>query len=356
VALDRAPVHQEASTNDFDQEEASMQEVKASTGWVAATLTIAGAALLSANAAQAQSNNYPERAIRLIVPFPPGGQTDNVSRRLSVVIAPILGQQLIVDNRGGAAGTLGAGEVARAKPDGYTLLIATTSTHALSPTAMAGIPYDAIRDFEPITVVGTGPISISVHPSVPARTLKQLVADAKANPGKYSYGSSGVASINHLAGELFKTHGGNLEILHVPYRGAGPALADLVGGQIPMTCTTLSGALPHHRSGRVRTLAVLKEGRSIGAPDIPTSAEGGVPGAVAYTYNILLAPAGTPKSAIDFLNGAMNKVMADRAFFETLIKLGVDPVENSTPVHAAAMMKTELDKWRPLIVSLGLRQ
>lgn len=331
-----------------------MHEINCRIGRVAASL-VAGAALLGASAGQAQ-NNYPDRPVRLIVPFPPGGQTDNVSRRLSVVIAPILGQQLVVDNRGGAAGTLGAGEVARAKADGYTLLIATTSTHALSPTAMAGITYDPIKDFAPITVLGTGPISISVHPSVPARTLKQLVADAKAHPGKYSYGSSGIASINHLAGELFKMRAGKLEILHVPYKGAGPALAELVGGQIAMTCTTLSGALPHHRSGRVRTLAVLKEERSTGAPDIPTAVESGVPGAVAYTYNILLAPAGTPRDAIEFLNGALNKVMTDRSFVDTLVKLGVDPVTNSGPDKATAMMRTELDKWRPLIESLGLKQ
>jgi tripartite-type tricarboxylate transporter receptor subunit TctC len=148
---------------------------------------------------------------------------------------------------------------------------------------------------------------------------------------------------------------GNLEILHVPYKGAGPALSELVGGQIPITCTTLSGALPHHRAGRVRTLAVLKEERSTGAPDIPTAVESGVPGAVAYTYNILLAPAGTARGAIDHVNGAVNKVMADRAFVDTLVKLGVDPVTNSNPDKAAAMLKTELDKWRPLIQSLGLK-
>ncbi len=299
---------------------------------------------------------FPDRAVRLIVPFPPGGQTDNVSRQLSVKIAPILGHQLIVDNRGGAAGTLGSAEVARAKPDGYTLLIATTSTHALSPIAMPNVPYDPVKDFAPITALGTGPIAVSVHPSVPARTLKQLVTDAKSNPGKYSYGSSGVASINNLAGELLKIRAGKLEILHVPYKGAGPALAELIGGQIPMSCTTLSGALPHHRSGRVRILAVMKEQRSGSAPDIPTTAEGGVSGAVAYTYNILLAPGGTPRSVVDYLSGAMATVMADRSFVEGLVKLGVDPITDSNPDKAAAMLKTEFDKWGPLIISLGLGQ
>jgi tripartite-type tricarboxylate transporter receptor subunit TctC len=191
---------------------------------------------------------------------------------------------------------------------------------------------------------------------VPARTLKQLVADAKSNPGKYSYASSGVASINNLAGELLKIRAGKLEILHVPYKGAGPALAELIAGQIPMTCSSLSGALPHHRSGRLRTLAVMKDERSTSAPDIPTAVESGVPGAVAYTFNILLAPAGTPRSAIDFLDGALKKVMSDRAFLDTLVKLGVDPITESDPEKAAAMMTTEIEKWRPIIETLGLKK
>jgi len=264
-----------------------------------------------------------------------GGQTDNVARHLGSRILPVLGQQLIIDNRGGAAGTIGAGEVARAKPDGYTILIATTSTHAINPSAMANVPYDVVKDFAPITVLGTGPIALSVHPLVPAKTLQQLVADAKARPGYYSYASSGVASINNLAGELFKMRAGNLNILHVPYKGAGPAMTDLIGGQIEITCSTLSAALPHHRQGRVRTLAVMKDERSIGAPDIPTAAEGGVPGVVAYTYNILLAPAGTPQAIVDHLNGAVRKVMADRVFVDTLVKLGVDPITDSSPDKAA---------------------
>lgn len=332
-----------------------MNQVKFRISRVGASLIVAGAALLGANAVQAQ-DTYPDRSIRLIVPFPPGGQTDNVSRRLGATLTPILGQQLVIDNRSGAGGTIGSGEAARAKPDGYTLLMATASTHAINPTMMSNISYDALKDFAPITAIGTGPMSISVHPSVPARTLKQLVADVKAQPGKYSYGSAGVGSINHLGAEVFMLRAGKLEILHVPYKGAGPVMQELIGGQIPMAVTSLSAALPHHRSGRVRTLAVLKEERSIGAPDIPTSAEGGVPGAVAYTYNILLAPAGTPRGAIDFLSGAMSKVMADRAFVDTLVKLGVDPVTDSNPDKAAAMIKTELEKWRPFIESLGLRQ
>lgn len=330
-----------------------MHQVKSRFGRIAACITVAAAALAATQRAHAQEN-YPDHPIRLIVPFPPGGQTDNVARQLGAKLGPLFDQQVIIDNRSGAAGTIGSGEAARAKPDGYTLLIATTSTHAINPTAMPNVPYDAVKDFSPITVVGTGPIAISVHPIVPARTLKELVASAKAHPGRYSYGSSGVASINNLAGELFKMRAGNLKILHVPYKGSGPSMQDLIGGQIEIVCSTLSAALPYHRQGRVRTLAVMKEERSLGAPDIPTTAEAGVPGVVAYTYNILLAPASTPRALVDQLSSAVAKVMSDRVFFDTLVKLGVDPIADSGPDKAATMIRTELAKWNPIIQALGL--
>jgi len=331
-----------------------MHKVKLSIGYIVASLLVAGAAQLGASTAQAQEK-YPDHPIRLIVPFSPGGQTDNVSRRIGDAISPLLGEQIVIDNRSGAAGTIGSTEAAHAKPDGYTILMGTTSTHAINPTMMSRIKYDAMKDFTPILVIATGPMTINVHPSVPVHTLMELVRDVKSHPGKYSYGTAGVGSVNHLAGELFKKKAGNLKILHVPYKGAGPAVAELIGGQIPMTCTSLSSVLPHFRSGRVRTLAVMKEGRSVSAPDIPTAVESGVPGAVAYTFNVVLAPAGTPQVAIDTLSGALRKVMADHAFVDTLVKVGVDPVTDSSPEKAAAMVRTEIAKWRPLIVSLGLK-
>ena len=332
-----------------------MHEISIRVSHVAATVAIAGTALLGAGTGHAQ-NSYPDRPIRLIVPFPPGGQTDNVSRQLDAALTPVLGQQLVIDNRGGASGTIGSAEAVRAKPDGYTLLMSTASTHAIMPNMMAKIPYDAVRDFVPIIVISTGPMTISVHPSVPVRNLKQLVADIKSKPDLYSYGTAGVGSVNHLGGELFKQRAGNLKVLHVPYKGAGPVMQELIGGQIPMACTSLSSVLPHHRSGRIRTLAVMKEERSVGAPEIPTTAEGGVPGAIAYTYNIVLAPAGTPRSAIDQLSNAMRKVMTNPSLIDSLVRLGVDPVKDSTPDKAAAMLKAELERWRPIIESLGLKQ
>ena len=331
-----------------------MHQVNRTSACVAASYGILAALLANAPAVQSQ-DTYPDRPIRLIVPFPPGGQTDNVSRALGNALTPLVGQQIVIDNRSGAAGTIGSAEAARAKPDGYTLLMGTASTHGIHPTMMAKIPYDAIRDFAPIIATSTGPMTISVHPSVPSRTLKQLIADVKAHPGKYFYGTAGVGSVNHLGGELFKLRAGKLDIIHVPYKGAGPALADLVAGQIPMTCSSLSGALPHHRSGRLRTLAVLKDERSVSAPDIPTAEEAGVHGAIAYTYNVIFAPAGTPEPVIDHMSGSVHKVLSNRSFIETLIRLGVDPITDSDPKKAAEMVKAELERWRPLIQSLGLK-
>jgi tripartite-type tricarboxylate transporter receptor subunit TctC len=298
---------------------------------------------------------YPERAIRLIVPFSPGGQTDNVSRQLANALPPILGEQLVIDNRSGAAGTIGSAEAARADPDGYTLVMGTASTHAINPSFMSNIQYDVLKDFAPIIAVGTGPMSINVHPSVPARSLKQLIADVKSHPGEYLYGTAGVGSINHLGGEIFKARAGGLQIVHVPYKGAGPAVADMIGGQIPMTCSSLSSVLPHHRSGRVRTLAVLKEERSQGAPEIPTAIESGVENAIAYTFNMILAPAGTPREVVQRLSTAIQQVMANPDFRQRLVRIGVDPITNSDPQKAAAMLRTEIARYKPVIQALALR-
>jgi tripartite-type tricarboxylate transporter receptor subunit TctC len=306
--------------------------------------------------ATANAQAFPERSIRLIVPFPPGGQTDNVSRQLGNALASRLGQQVIVDNRSGASGTIGSTEAAQSQADGYTLLMGTASTHAINPTFMTTVAYDAVKDFSPVIAIATGPMTISVHPSVPARSLDQLIKDAKAHPDRYLYGTAGVGSINHLGGEIFKTRAGGLRIVHVPYKGAGPAVADLMGGQIPMICSSLSSVIPHHRAGRVRTLTVLKEERSQGAPEIPTAAEAGLEGAIAYTFNMIFVPARTPSSVIDRLSATMQQIMSDRAFTQTLIKLGVDPILDSNPKKAAAMLRTEIARYRPVIHALALKQ
>lgn len=328
-----------------------MHQVKFGPTSIAAAVLIAVVPV----AATVQADTYPSRSIRLIVPFPPGGQTDNVSRLIGNAITPLIGQQVVIDNRGGAAGTIGSAEAARADPDGYTIVMGTASTHAINPSFMSRIPYDAVRDFEPIIAVGTGPMTINVHPSVPARSLQDLIADARKHPGRYLYGHAGVGSINHLGGEIFKTRAGGLQIVHVPYKGAGPAVADLIGGQIPMTCSSLSSVLPHHRAGRVRTLAVLKEERSAGATDIPTASEAGVDGAIAYTFNIFLAPAKTPPEVINRLSTVIKQVMADSTFRNSMIKMGVDPILDSDPQKAAQLLRTEIARYKPIIHALALR-
>lgn len=304
--------------------------------------------------AQAQGQ-YPERPIRLVVPFAPGGGTDIMGRRFGAKITPLLGQQVVIENKGGAGGTIGTAEVARAKPDGYTLLVGTSSTHAINPTAMENLPYDPVKDFAPIAVLGIIPMVIAIHPSVPAKTLREFVARVKASPGKYSYGSAGMGSINHLAGELFKKQAGGLDIVHVPYKGAGAALLDLVAGQIPIGMVTVSSATAHHRSGKVRILATFGEKRSNAAPDIPTAVELGVPGMLAYTFNVVLAPVATPKPIIDRLYQATMKVMTDEAFQKDLESLSIDPVTDSSPEKATQFIKDELAKWAPIIKATGTK-
>ena len=298
---------------------------------------------------------YPERAIRLVVPFAAGGGTDIMGRRFANKVTPVLGQNVFVENRGGAGGTIGTAEVARAKPDGYTLLVGTSSTHAINPSAMENLPYDPVKDFAPVAVLGIIPMVVAVHPSVPAKTLRALVARVKASPGTFSYGSAGMGSINHLTGELFKKQAGGLDIVHVPYKGAGAALVGLIAGQIPLAMVTVSSATVHHRSGKVRVLATFGEKRSNAAPDIPTAVELGVPGMLAYTFNVILAPAGTPKPVIEQLHKATMKVMSDAAFRKDLEGLSIDPVTDSNPEKAIRFIKEELAKWAPIIKATGTK-
>lgn len=302
-----------------------------------------------ATSSPALAQEFPERPVRLVIPFAPGGNTDIVGRRLGARIAGPLGQQLIVDNRSGAGGTIGSAEVARAKPDGYTLLLATSSSHAINPTAMPKIPYDAVKDFAGITAIGTVSQSLVIHPSIPAKNVREFVALAKARPGQFAYGSTGIGGINHLGGELFKQKAGGLNIVHVPYKSSGLSLQDVIGGHLPVVIATVSAALPHHRNNRVRILAIFNDERTPAAPDIPTSAEAGVPGVAVYTFNIVLAPAGTPAPVVDRLHKAFATVMADDSFAKELVELGVEPIRRSSPKHASDFVRTEIARWAPLV-------
>jgi tripartite-type tricarboxylate transporter receptor subunit TctC len=327
----------------------------------AAGLLIAACALALApvvvQAQGTQGSKYPERPVRLVIPFAPGGVNDIIGRRFAQEMTRALGHNMIAENRAGASGAIASSEVARAKPDGYTLMIANTTTHVINQISMSNLSYDALKDFAPIAIINVVPTGVAVHPSLPAKNLKQLVALARSNPGKLSYGSAGTGSITNLTGELFKKLGGGLNIVHVPYKGAGPGLTDLIAGHIPMYTPTISAApLNYHREGRLRMLAIASEKRLQAAPDVPTAIEAGMPEMVVYAFNAILATAGTPRPVVDQLHQATMKVMADAGFQDFLRKAGAEPVTDSSPDKAHDFLKKEIARWTPIIVEAGLKQ
>jgi tripartite-type tricarboxylate transporter receptor subunit TctC len=315
---------------------------------------MAGAAALSAVPRAAQAQTYPTRPIRLIIPFPPGGGTDAIARPWAEKVKGFLGT-VVVENQGGAGGSTGTAAVARARPDGYTILAGGTSVLVINPAASSRSLYDPIKDFAPIAILGTNPTSIAVHPAQPIRTLNELVAYAKANPGKLSYGSSGVGTINHLVGERLKLLTG-IEIAHIPYRGTGPALADLISGHIPMLLHGINGqAIELHRTGKVRILAVTSAARLAAALDIPAVAEAGFPDMVSHIFTGLFAPKGTPKVIVDELAEATRKVIADQELQRTFINLGIEPDLDASPQKAQRLLEDEITHWTPVIRAIGLK-
>ena len=315
----------------------------------AATLLMTAVADTSAQA----RDDYPTRPVQMIIPFSAGGPTDIVGRVMGAKMSELLGKQFVVENRTGAGGNIGAEAVAKASPDGYTILMATVSTNAINPGLYRNIPYDAVRDFAPLGRVGVAPTLLLVHPSMPATDVKTLVALIKANPGKYNYGSSGLGSILHLCGEEFKSLAGGLDITHVPYKGSAPMDTDLMGGQITMAFDATPTALPLAKSGKLRALGAGMAKRLAAMPDLPTLQEQGLPRFECYTWNALLAPARTPKPIVDKLNAAINKALADSAVSTALEKAGIDPTPGSTPETTAEFVKTELAKWSPIIKASG---
>lgn len=312
------------------------------------------AAVLAAAAVTAYAQEkYPERPVRLLIPFAPGASTDIIARKLGARLTPMLGQSVVIENRTGAAGTIATNEVARAKPDGHTLILGTVSTHILNPLTMKNIPYDPLRDLAHVILLGTSTTSITVHPTV-AATLPELIKRVRALPGKYSYGSTGQGGIIHLAGELFKMKAGGLDIVHVPYKGSGAGLNDIIGGQIPIMLMALGTAMPHHRAGKLRALAAFSEQRSQVAPEIPTIAEYGIPGVVAYSCVLLSGPAATPRRVLDHLYQTMQKLVADETFQKDLLSAGFEPVPDSNPQRAAQFVKDELAKWGPIVKATGV--
>ena len=322
---------------------------------MAKLLALAGLALtcaLGSGNGSAQ-DNYPSKPVRILVSFAAGGPTDQVARVMSAKLTDLLGQTFVVENKTGAGGNIGADLVAKAPPDGYTLLMATVSTHAINPGLYKKMPYDPVKDFAPVGQVGVTPCVLAVHPSLPVKDVQGLIALLKANPGKYSYGSSGMGSILHLCGEQFKTSAGGLQAVHVPYRGSAPMMADLVGGQIALAFDALPTVLPQVQAGKIRAIGGGMAARARAMPDLPTLQEQGVSGFECYTWNAILAPAHTPAPVVAQLSAAINKALADPTVLKRLQDAGVDPTPGGTPEKLAEFIKAELAKWAPIIKASG---
>jgi tripartite-type tricarboxylate transporter receptor subunit TctC len=311
------------------------------------------AAALALGALPASAQPYPNRPVRLIVPYPPGGPTDIMGRLVSDVLTRRLGQNVVVDNRGGAATAIGAEMVARAQPDGYTLLVSSETTFAVNPAVRARLPYDPVRDFAPISLLTTQPYVLAVTPAMPAQSVSQLVAYAKANPGKLRYGSAGTGSANHLAGEMFK-HAAGIDVLHVPYKGNGPAIIDLVSGQINYMLGSISSLYPHSASKKLRLLAVASAQRAGSAPEVPTFAESGMAGFRVNGWNCIVAPRGTPSPIVKRLNAEIVAGFAQPDVLERLRKQSIDPA-TGTPPQLAAHIKSEFARYDKLIKAVHLK-
>jgi len=315
----------------------------------------AGAAALLAVFRMARAQAYPTRPIRLVIPFPPGGAFDAVGRPWAEKMKPLLGT-VVVENIGGGGASIGAAGVARAQPDGYTILLGGTLPHVNEALLKSRPLYDPIRDLDPIAGIAANVLCIAVHPSVPVRTLEELIVYAKANPGKLSYGHAGVGSIQHLTGELFKSLAGTPGIVDVPYRGTGPLVTDLVGGQVPMGTPGVTGqVLEFHRSGKLRILAVTSPTRLIAAPELPTAVELGFPGMIVRGSIGLFAPAGTPIGIINQIAQATRTAVAVPAFQQMLIDAGIEPILDSDPEKFRRSLAADVALWTPVVKALGIK-
>jgi tripartite-type tricarboxylate transporter receptor subunit TctC len=310
-----------------------------------------GIALFSA-AATAADSAYPTRPIRLIVGYPPGGATDIAARLVGQKIAPVFGQSIVIDNRSGASGTIAAGIVVRAEPDGYTLSFAASPEAAIYRALMKTPPYDSLKDFQPITLVGRVPFMLVVHPSVPAGTIKELVALAKAKPGSLNFASFGNGTSNHLVGEAFRATTG-INIVHIPYKGSAPAMADLLGGQVQMAFDAVPVVLPQARAGKLKALAVATPKRSPLAPEVPTMDEAGVIGFAGGTWFGILAPAKTPAPIVDRLAKEIGATLRAPDVVQTFNERGIEPVGN-TPAEFRAFIEAETRRWLKVAQGAGI--
>jgi tripartite-type tricarboxylate transporter receptor subunit TctC len=314
----------------------------------------ASAAVLATPRVSAQAA-YPNRPIKLVVPFSAGGVNDIVGRQWAERVKDSLGT-VYVENQGGAGGTLGVLEVKRADADGHTILLGSASTMVLNEMTMSNLGYDPRKDFVPVAIFCVTTTSISVHPSLPVTNVKELIEHAKANAGKLSYGSAGTGTMSHLAGELFKRITGLTDLVHVPYKGAGPGIADLVAGHVPVMSPNVSNQILNlHNTNKIRVVAVNAPSRLKGAPDLPTAIEQGVPDMVGQLYLGIYARAGTPPAAVDRIAEATKQAMADPAFEATLIKSGFDPLSYYGAEAGLRYMAEEHTRWKPVVDAIGLK-
>jgi tripartite-type tricarboxylate transporter receptor subunit TctC len=297
---------------------------------------------------------YPDRPVRLIVPFPPGGAFDTIGRPWADRIKPHLGT-VIIENIGGAGGGVGAAQASRSRPDGYTLLLGGATTHITEALLKTKPTFDPLKDLEPVSPVAVTAFAIAVHPSVPANNLKELVAHVKANPGKMSYGSAGHGSLNHLAGELFKLKTGLTDFPHVPYRGAGPGLTDLLAGQIPALVPAMTNiVLEHHRAGKLKVLAVTHGRRLAAAPELPTAVEQGFTDLVAPNFIGVFAPTGVPREIVAAVSAANLKLCSDKSYQELLISGTFELEPLSSPAQYKQYVESEIARWRPIVTTMGI--
>jgi tripartite-type tricarboxylate transporter receptor subunit TctC len=319
---------------------------------LAVVLCLAGA-LASAAASLAHAQAFPTRPVRIIVAFPPGGPSDYAARVVSLKLPEFLGQQVVVDNRPGAGGALGTELVARAAPDGYTLVIGNTGTLAVLPHLQASIPYNALRDFTAITNLIGGPSFLLTHPSVPAKNLRELIALARKLPGQLTYASAGVGQISHMNGELLKQLA-HIDLLHVPYKGTGPIMPEILGGQVSMTFSTSIDNLQFVKTGRLRGLAVTGKERLAVAQDLPTMAESGLPGFESLNWNGVVGPAGMPKDIVNRLNREIVRAINLPDVKEKIIAQGNFAI-GDTPEEFAAFIRAESDKWARVVKQANIK-
>lgn len=311
-------------------------------------------ALIAATAGTVCAQTYPAKPIRLIVGFPPGGSNDIVARQLAPKVTQLLGAQVIVDNRPGANATIATDQVAKAPPDGYTIMLGSASPLVISPFTYPNLPYDTLRDLAGITTVGSTPEMIAIHPSLPARNLKELVALAKSQPGKLAFASSGNGGLPHLAIELFKSLG-KVNVLHVPYKGAGPAAIDLVGGHVHVMIIDMPALAQFVKDGKLRGIAITAEKRTPLLPDIPTSGEQGMPGLLAVNWFGIMAPAKTPAPVIERLYGAFVKAATAPDMKEQFDKVGVEAYVHPSPEAYTSFLRQELARWGKIAKAAGAK-